>query len=79
MEKKRFKFIELPTPEIVISPEGESLLIGGLHCAILYTHCSNEQKSFCDLDAHGNGYDKNANCHGDPLGCSGTFYCHYNP
>lgn len=79
MNNSKFKFIELPHPETIISPQGASQLVGGLHCEYLYNHCSKDKDNFCKLDPHGNGYSQNDNCNGNPLGCSGTFYCHYNP
>lgn len=81
MKTEKFKFIELPRPEITISEFGMSELLGGLLCSS-YTICiapdsANRYNGLeqCKVP----DYDLTLDCHGNPIGCSGSMFCeHYS-
>lgn len=66
---KKFKFIELPRPEITLTPEGESHILGGDNCGKFIVCPENsgikdQCKSFnSDM------------CEESPEGCEGLFHC----
>lgn len=41
---KKFKFIELPRPEITLTPEGEANILGGEICC-QFTQCTANKKT----------------------------------
>ncbi len=43
MDDQKFKFIELPHPEIELSPDGSALLLGGIYCRDNYQFCASEK------------------------------------
>lgn len=75
MDDQKFKFIELPHPEIELSPDGSALLLGGIYCRDNYQFCASEKKSTCDLGDDLKGYNFSGNCSGESAGCGSGIYC----
>lgn len=65
---KKFKFIELPRPEITLPPEGEASLFGGEIC-YQYTQCINNKDITCEV------WIDTSDCAGNPIGCEGGLFC----
>ncbi len=67
---KKFKFIELPRPEITLTPEGESHILGGAICDFIYIQCVTNKDDTCP-----DTWDVSKDCNGNPIGCEGGLYC----
>lgn len=75
MENQKFKFIELPHPEIELSPDGSALLLGGIVCSINYQQCEGGKSSPCETGPGGNAYNVNMPCGSNPTGCGDGLLC----
>lgn len=74
MEKK-FKFIELPRPEIELTADGCANILGGNVCSIQYTTCTGSKKSTCDTGQLGNAYNPDMPCGSGSSGCGDGMLC----
>jgi len=75
MNNQKFKFIELPRPEITLSPDGSAQILGGDVCSIKYTHCHGSKESPCDTGSLGNAYNPDMPCGSNPTGCGDGMLC----
>lgn len=71
----KFKFIELPRPEVELSPDGCAQILGGDVCSIQYTHCKGGKSSPCDTGSLGNAYNPDMPCGSGPVGCGDGMLC----
>lgn len=67
---KKFKFIELPRPEIILTSAGESNIVGGALCDFIYLQCITGKNDTCS-----NTWDTTKDCNGNSIGCEGGLYC----
>lgn len=75
MNNQKFKFIELPRPEITLSPDGSAQILGGVVCSLQYTHCVSSKSSPCDTGALGNAFNPDMPCGSNPSGCGDGLLC----
>ncbi|MBD5240711.1 MAG: hypothetical protein HDS59_01325 [Barnesiella sp.] len=72
---KKFKFIELPSPEIELSVDGSAKILGGVICSIKYEICLDGKNGNCEIGPGGNTYNPNIPCGGNPTGCGDGMLC----
>lgn len=75
MDQKNFTFIELPHPEIELTPDGSAMILGGDVCSLKYSQCSGSKSSLCDTGSLGNAYNPDMPCGSNPSGCGDGMLC----